>query len=199
LTLAPDGRALLQGFRSNKTYRLEGQALLFSEDANHAVHVSGRFGSIMQTEDPNVPSFVVDTIDVVAPTCSANITAADFRRVAEKKFRDSQPARGAVGMSDMSFQPQTIEISAGQKVVWTNTSQVMHNVVADPAKAMVALNVKLPSGVKPFSSQMLQPGQSFSKTFDKPGVYKYVCTLHEGAGMKGVIIVKDSPVLQASK
>ena len=199
LTLVPDGRALLVAFRSNKKYRLEGQAMLFSEDGGRMVHVSGRFDSILQNEDPNIPSFVVDTVDVVAQTCDAKVTYADFQRVARKSLEQSQPAKGAVRMSDMAFQPQTIEISAGEQVVWTNTSRVMHNVVADPAKAMVALNVKLPTGVKPFSSQMLQPGQSFSKTFDKPGVYKYVCTLHEGAGMKGVIIVKDRPVLQASK
>jgi len=41
--------------------------------------------------------------------------------------------------------------------------------------------------------------ESFSRTFDVPGIYHYVCTLHEGSGMKGVIIVRGSEVLRASE
>lgn len=44
-----------------------------------------------------------------------------------------------------------------------------------------------------------KPGQSFTHTFDVPGLYRYVCTLHETSGMKGVIILKGSQVLSASK
>jgi len=44
-----------------------------------------------------------------------------------------------------------------------------------------------------------KPGQSFTHTFNVPGLYRYVCTLHETSGMKGVIILKGSQVLSASK
>jgi hypothetical protein len=36
------------------------------------------------------------------------------------------------------------------------------------------------------------PGESFSVTFDTPGVYDYFCVPHEQAGMVGRIIV-DAP------
>ena len=102
-------------------------------------------------------------------------------------------------MSDMGFLPRTIEINAGETVVWRNSSEVTHNVVADPGRAVYPVDVKLPSGVNPFGSGFLQPGQSFTHTFTVPGIYRYVCTLHETSGMKGVVIVKGPQVLRASK
>jgi plastocyanin len=37
-------------------------------------------------------------------------------------------------------------------------------------------------------------GQTFTKTFDQPGVYRYVCTPHERNGMIGTVIVKAALV-----
>jgi plastocyanin len=102
-------------------------------------------------------------------------------------------------MSDMGFVPQTLIVNAGDKVVWKNTSEVTHNVVADPTKAFYRVDVKLPSGVRTFGSEYLQPGQSFIRVFEVPGVYHYVCTLHEGSGMKGIIVVKAPELLRASQ
>lgn len=196
LTLAPDGKALLKVFHSAKTIRLEARPLLFSENANRFVHVSGQYGSVMTVEDPNLPSFVVDTVDPVASSCSPNITAAQIRKVLSKT---SAASHGVVGMSDMGFLPRTIVINAGEKVTWTNSSQVTHNVVDDPGRAVLPIDVKLPSGVRPFGSGMLQPGQTYARVFDVPGIYHYVCTLHETSGMKGVIIVRGPQVLSARK
>ena len=100
-------------------------------------------------------------------------------------------------MTDMGFVPPAITVSVGTRVVWRNSSQVIHNVVDDADKALVSVDVSLPSGARPFDSGFLQPGQSFSRVFGKPGIYHYVCTLHEASGMKGVVIVRPSPVLAA--
>ena len=178
------------------TYRLEARPLLFSANANRLVHVSGYFGSVMAVEDPALPSFVVDTVDAIAPNCTARISSGQIQKALAKRM---QATRGVVGMSDMGFLPQTIVINAGEKVVWTNSSQVTHNVVADPGRAVFPVDVKLPSGVNPFGSGILLPGQTFSRAFDVPGIYRYVCTLHETSGMKGVIIVRGAQVLRASK
>ena len=196
LTLASDGKAILNLFQSSKKYRLEARPLEFSENANHFVQVSGYFGSVMAEEDPNLPSFVVDTVDAIAPSCTARVTAAQIHKVLTKR---TQASRGVVGMSDMGFLPATTTINAGEKVTWTNTSQVSHNVIADPGLAVIPIDVKLPAGAIPFGSGMLQPGQAFSRIFDVPGIYRYVCTLHETSGMKGIIIVKGAQVLTAKK
>lgn len=195
LTITSDGKAILNELQASKIYRLEAQPLLFSQNANRVVHVSGYFGSVLTVEDPRLPSFVVHTLDAVAPNCNVKVTVGQIQKAI---LRRTEASKDIVGMSDMGFAPQTLSVNVGDKVVWKNTSEVTHNVVADPGKALYRVDVKLPSGGKPFGSDYLQPGQSFSHVFEVPGTYHYVCTLHEGSGMKGVIIVKGSDLLRAS-
>ncbi|MGB8064860.1 MAG: plastocyanin/azurin family copper-binding protein [Candidatus Sulfotelmatobacter sp.] len=172
------------------------EGILFSEDANRLVHVSGHFGSVVAMEDPQIPSFVVDTVDQLAPNCSVKITPDMLRKALPKP---AIAEKDTVNMSDMAFLPATITVNVGQKVVWKNSSQVFHNVVDDAGKALTIADVKLPSGVNPFDSGLLQPGQTFAHVFIVPGVYRYVCTLHEANGMKGVVIVRSLPMLAAGK
>lgn len=195
LTVADNGRVMLNIFRSKKTYRLEGKPLEFSKSANRFVHVSGYFGSVMAVEDPALPSFVVNAIDEIAPECSG-VTAAQIHKALLEK---TQATRGLVGMSDMGFEPRTLVIHAGETVFWKNTSAVTHDVTADPKKALYRVDISLPSGASSFKSAVLQPGQSFSHVFTTPGIYRYVCTLHEILGMKGIIIVKSPQVLSAER
>lgn len=197
LTLSNDGKAMLQLLRSSKVYRVEARPLLFSQNANHLVHLTGYFGSVVEVEDPNIPSFVVDTLEPLAPNCSVQLSAAAIRKTLAKLT--GPVAQGTVGMTDMGFVPAAITVNAGTKVVWKNSSQVIHNVVDDASKALSVVDVKLPSGARPFDSGLLQPGQSYSRVFTEPGIYRYVCTLHEGSGMKGVVIVRPSQLLAARR
>ena len=192
MSLEPDGKVMLHQLGTNKVFRLEARPLLFQENGFRIVRVTGYYGSVVAVEDPRVPSFVVDTLDALAPNCSAKITPADIRKFAARAAAGQSDGQSTVQMTDMAFQSQTITVNVGQEVVWKNTSSTIHNVVADPAKAMVAADVRVPSGAHTFASQLLQPGQTFSHTFTVPGVYRYVCTLHESNGMKGVVIVKDA-------
>jgi plastocyanin len=197
LTLSNDGRAMLRLLQSSKVYRVEARPLLFSQNANRLVHVTGYFGSVVEVEDPNVPSFVVDTLQPLAPNCLVQLSAAEIRKTLAKLT--APVAQGTVGMTDMGFVPPAITVNAGEKVVWKNSSPVIHNVVDDASKALSRIDVKLPSGASPFDSGLLQPGQSYSRVFTEPGIYHYVCTLHEGSGMKGVVIVRPSPLLAARR
>ncbi|MGE5052588.1 MAG: copper-containing nitrite reductase [Acidobacteriota bacterium] len=197
LTISGDGRAMLRLLRSPKVYRVEARPLLFSQNANHIVHVTGYFGSVVEVEDPNIPSFVVDTLVPLAPNCSITLSPAAIRTTLAKLT--APVAQGKVGMTDMGFVPPAIMVNVGTRVVWKNSSQVIHNVVDDASKALSRVDVSLPSGARPFDSGFLQPGQSFSRAFSEPGIYHYVCTLHEASGMKGVVIVRPSPVLAARR
>jgi copper-containing nitrite reductase len=190
MTLLNDGRVMLKDVQSTTTYRLEARPLLFSKNANRLVHVTGALGSVVAVEDPNIPSFVVDTVDELAPTCSARLTPALLRNALAKSPRTNSIAPLTVGMTDMAFTPVKIVVKAGQKVTWKNSSQVIHNVVDDADKAINKSDVSVPNAAQPFHSEFLQPGQIFTRVFTVPGVYRYVCTLHEGNGMKGTVIVK---------
>ncbi len=192
LTLLSDGRAMLEVSRSTRTYRLEARPLLFSENANRLIHVTGELGSVVAVEDPSIPSFVVKTVDELAPNCSAKVTPALLRKALAKAVGGGTGTLGplTVGMSDMAFLPPKMVIKVGQEVTWKNSSEVIHNVVDDAEKAINQADVHLPEGGEPFDSGLMQPGETFARVFTAPGVYRYVCTLHEANGMKGVVIVK---------
>jgi copper-containing nitrite reductase len=192
LTNENDGKTMLKPFHSQKIYRMEAQPFLFSENAGRLVHVTGHFGSVVEVEDPNVPSYVVDTVEAIMPNCSSKTTIANLKKALAPP---EAAVGGVVTMGSMSFAPPTITINTGEQVVWKNTSSYYHNVVDDPTKALHRVDVSSPSGSAPFASSLLQPGTSFYHVFDKPGTYHYVCVVHESSGMKGTVIVRPGLLL----
>jgi plastocyanin len=76
-------------------------------------------------------------------------------------------------ITNFNFDPETITIKAGSTVTWTNQDSVAHTVVAQDGS---------------WKSESLAKGTSFSYTFDKPGTYAYICSIHPT--MKGTIIVQ---------
>jgi plastocyanin len=68
----------------------------------------------------------------------------------------------------------TVTIRAGDTVTWENRGQVTHNAVADDGS---------------WRSGNLRPGQSYSRRFDSPGEYAYICSLHTAEEMTGKVIV----------
>lgn len=196
LTIENDGKAMLKLWHSQKVYRMEAQPFLFFQNAGRFVRVTGHFGSVVEVEDPHVPSYVVDTVDAIMPNCSPKITFADIKKALEPPVG---PIGGEVDMGPMSFIPATITINPGEQVVWKNTSSYFHNVVDDPGRAINRVDVSFPSGATAFGSALLQPGATFYHTFDKPGTYHYVCVVHETGGMKGTVIVRPGPLLATSK
>ena len=70
------------------------------------------------------------------------------------------------------FEPETIEIEAGQTVTWTNDDNFTHTVQVDGLE-----------------DHKVARGKSVSIKFDEPGTYHYVCTLHR-QDMEGEVIVK---------
>jgi plastocyanin len=107
----------------------------------------------------------------------------------------SQAERGeraaAVNMTEqLAFEPKQIEVAAGQKVAWKNLGKVAHTVTADKAKVADPSLVSVPAGTKEWDSGLVGGGESFSRSFEKPGTYRYVCIPHEGAGMVGSVVVR---------
>jgi plastocyanin len=93
----------------------------------------------------------------------------------------------------VGFEPGMMRINVGDTVSWKNNTREMHTVTFDPDLAADAAHVSLPEGVEPFDSGEIAPGDSFTHTFDKAGVYHYICKPHEEHGMVGTIVVKEAP------
>lgn len=102
-----------------------------------------------------------------------------------------EPAATVEMTEENTFEPRDVVIEAGQAVEWTNPSSVVHTVTADPDKADDPDNVSLPEGAEPFDSGDVESGGTYSRTFDVPGTYRYVCLPHEFIGMIGTVEVTD--------
>lgn len=97
-----------------------------------------------------------------------------------------------VGMTNqLRFTPDTVRIRVGETVRWTNSSDVVHTVTADPDRAFDGSRVRLPGGASTFDSGDLVPGATFEHTFTVAGEYRYICVPHELAGMLGVVVVEQ--------
>jgi plastocyanin len=96
-----------------------------------------------------------------------------------------------VDMTDaLKFDPQEITVSVGDRVRWRNVGNVAHTVTTDPSKVSDPDGVSVPKGVEPWDSGLLGADETFSRTFDTPGTYRYVCVPHEGARMVGAVVVE---------
>jgi plastocyanin len=79
-----------------------------------------------------------------------------------------------VDISNFTFNPGTVTIQVGDTVTWTNNDTMPHTATAtdDPAT---------------FDGGM-QPGESFSFTFDEEGTFDYFCEIHPQ--MEGTVVVE---------
>lgn len=82
-------------------------------------------------------------------------------------------AAPTISIDNFAFSKATITVPVGTKVTWVNHDDMLHT-VTDEGKA--------------FKSDPLDSGDSFSHVFDKPGTYKYFCSLHPH--MTGTVIVQ---------
>jgi plastocyanin len=80
-----------------------------------------------------------------------------------------------VTIDNFAFAPALVVIAPGTKVTWTNKDEEPHTVTSA-------------DGGTTFKSEALDTGDKFSFTFDKPGTYKYFCSIHPH--MIGTIVVK---------
>lgn len=93
--------------------------------------------------------------------------------------------------NQLTFSPERVEIRVGDRVTWRNTSDIVHTATCDPDQAADPSNVSLPAGAAAWDSGILTSGSEFSRVFDVPGEYRYICLPHEPQGMFGTIVVSS--------
>ena len=89
--------------------------------------------------------------------------------------RAALAADTAVTINNFAFAPALLTVAPGTKVVWTNRDEEPHTVLSADGGAT-------------FKSPALDTDDKFSFTFDKPGTYKFFCSIHPH--MSGTIVVK---------
>jgi len=83
----------------------------------------------------------------------------------------NQITEAKISIENFSFNPGTLIIKAGATVTWTNNDSAPHKIKSND-----------------FNSDTLATGASYSFTFEKAGVYDYICGIHPS--MQGKIIVE---------
>jgi YVTN family beta-propeller protein len=89
------------------------------------------------------------------------------RKVAVQRVAATEAAHAGgsshVAIRNFAFEPAQITVKAGERVTWQNDDGAPHGVVYKDGGTGIDL---------------LLPGKSFARTFDKPGTYDYVCSVH---------------------
>ena len=78
-----------------------------------------------------------------------------------------------VQVVDFAFEPASVTVSVGTTVTWTNAGSRPHTVTAEDGA---------------FDSGRLDPGETFSFTFEEPGTFGYFCGFHPE--MQGEVAVE---------
>jgi len=107
-----------------------------------------------------------------------------------EKLVETKPAVVVEMNDEFKFDPEKVTIVVGESVMWKGVGNYPHTVTADPDKAADSNNVRLPEGAPTFDSGRVQPGETFTYTFEVPGSYRYFCIPHELSGMVGEVTVK---------
>ena len=77
-----------------------------------------------------------------------------------------------ISMKNSAFNPSSLTVTTGATVTWMNDDSMVHTVTADDGS---------------FNSGDIQPGGSYSRTFNTTGANPYHCVHHNG--MTGTVSV----------
>jgi amicyanin len=81
-----------------------------------------------------------------------------------------------IHIKNFSFGPASLKVKAGTAVTWINDDEEPHNVV----------NIGQPTRL--FRSGGMDGDDRYSFTFDEPGTYQYICSVHPY--MHGEVVVQ---------
>lgn len=119
-----------------------------------------------------VPALIVGSFYVMslAPAPSMAASAAEAAAPGSKSTADP-----TISIHEFMFSPTSMTITAGTTVHWKNLDPEPHTIRSVDAT---------------FKSDALDENDTFAFKFDKPGTYRYVCSIHPQ--MLGTIVVKSA-------
>jgi len=128
------------------------------------------------TEEGSAESEQDAAPDAAAPATDAPATAAAAETPADAAETTEAPAAAEVPVDirDLAYNPDRVEISAGDTVTWTNQDEVPHTATGEDRDVL--------------QSGTIAPGASFSQVFPEAGEFGYFCEFHPN--MSGTIVVR---------
>ena len=74
-----------------------------------------------------------------------------------------RPQTHTVTIESMRFQPEALDLTSGDTIVWVNNDLVPHTATSETGG---------------FDSKEIQPGKSWSYVIERKGDFAYTCTFH---------------------
>jgi plastocyanin len=133
---------------------------------------------------PSLPDGPRRTSFTVAGTVSGGGTLGPGGTVVSLKRADGPtprptPARGkSMNQLNKTFVPKILPVTVGTTVTFKNEDELFHNV----------FSLSRPND---FDTGLYKGGQSYTKTFNRPGAVQLLCNIH--ATMIGYVVVLDTP------
>ncbi|MCU0492886.1 MAG: cupredoxin family copper-binding protein [Chloroflexaceae bacterium] len=93
------------------------------------------------------------------------------------------PTGVPVAIQNFAYAPASLTVPLNQPVTWTNNDSAPHDVAASGGS---------------WASPTLSQGQQFTRNFDQPGTYDYICSIHPFMrGSVTVVVQIFLPLVQA--
>jgi plastocyanin len=110
---------------------------------------------------------------VTAGPTLAVAVGATMLEFADAAHAVETPAAHHITVKNFMFSPTTLSVKTGATVTWVNEDNEPHTIVSD-------------AGL--FRSGAIDTKETFAYTFDKPGTYHFICSIHPY--MTGTIVVE---------
>jgi len=171
---APAGTVVVQGPGELMLFNPVTHAALRSIAVGKQPHWVAATGDGKYAYVTNEGSNDVTVVDLASgQTKSISVGNAPRKVVVQQLAVNSAAAGGKVSIANFAFVPPEVTVAPGQSVTWTNDDGAPHGLMyKDGAKG----------------TDLMLPGASFSRTFDKPGTYDYACSVHPY--MTGKVVVR---------
>jgi plastocyanin len=118
-----------------------------------------------------LPALIVGSFFVMSLAPAPSTTASAAEAAAPSGKSSAEPT---ISIHEFMFSPTSVTVTAGTTVHWKNLDPEPHTIRSVDAT---------------FKSEALDQDDSFAFKFDKPGTYRYVCSIHPQ--MMGTIVVKS--------
>lgn len=100
---------------------------------------------------------------ITALTACSGASAPDMEEQPIPDTGEPTSEMTEVNISGFAYDPAAISVPVGTTVMWTNNNSVPHTVTSDDGL---------------WDSGNLNPGSTFSYTFEQPGTFAYHCEIH---------------------
>lgn len=119
------------------------------------------------------------SVTVLAPGSTPIPQPSNTPKPTSTPISQPSPGTASVAIRNYVYEPMTVTVTLGDKVVWTNFDTDPHSITSMDEHAGL------------FDSGEFGVNGTYERVFDAPGTYKYYCTVH-GKFMTGYVVVRNS-------